>query len=278
MTHDGPHPALKVLIHLVCYLVALTMLMPFLWMLSASLKTNQEVFQWPPTLIPKTWVFKNYVLAWREAEIGRYFLNSTVVAITVTTVSLFFNALAGYTFAKLRFPGRDPLFFGLLCTMMLPAQVAVIFTYILIVKLGYAGTYQSLILPGLAGAFGIFYMRQAIHSIPNDLVEAARVDGMREFEIFLAVVLPLIRPALAALAIFTFLGAWNSFFWPLIVVDTPELKTLPLAIADLSGGQVVQSWPILMAAGTMIILPTIIVFIIFQRQFIEGIALTGMKG
>lgn len=272
-----PHPLLKLLIHMACYAAALSMLTPFLWMISASLKTNEEVFAWPPRLIPHVPIFKNYVIAWQQAHIGRYFFNSVVVSAVITVFSLFFNALAGYTFAKLRFPGRDKIFFGMLATMMLPMQVSVIFAYIIIVKLGYAGTYQSLIVPGLAGAFGIFYMRQSIAGIPNDLIDAGRVDGLSDFEIFLHLVLPLIKPALAALAIFTFVGSWNSFFWPLIVVDTPELKTLPLAVADLSSGQVIQSWPMLMAAATMLVMPMIVVFLIFQRQFIRGIAMTGLK-
>jgi len=253
------------------------MLMPFVWMISTSLKTNAEVFAWPPRLFPDTPVFKNYSLAWTEARIGQYFFNSVVVSAVVTGVSLFFNALAGFAFSKLKFPGRDKIFFGVLATMMLPMQVSVIFAYILVVKLGYAGTYQALILPGLASAFGVFYMRQCVAAVPNDLVDAGRVDGLTDFEIFLHIVLPLLRPALAALAIFTFVGSWNSFFWPLVIVDTPDLKTLPLAVADLSSGQVVQSWPILMAGATMIVLPMIFVFLLFQRQFIRGIAMTGMR-
>ncbi|MCG3198212.1 MAG: carbohydrate ABC transporter permease [Candidatus Omnitrophica bacterium] len=278
MKRTGPDPLTKAIIHLLCYGLALTMLVPFLWMLSASLKTNQEVFLWPPTLIPRSWEFKNYALAWEVAHIGRYFMNSLIVTAVVTTFSLFFNTLAGYCFAKLRFPGKNRVFLGVIATMMLPQQVAIIFAYLFIVRLGYAGTYQCLILPGLAGAFGIFYMRQSIQAVPDDLIDAARVDGLTPFEIFLWVVLPLIRPALSALGILTFLGSWNSFFWPLIVVDSAELKTLPLAVADLSAAQVVQSWPILMAAATLIITPSLLVFLIFQRQFIRGIAMTGLKG
>jgi multiple sugar transport system permease protein len=253
------------------------MLAPFLWMVSASLKTNEEIFVWPPRFLPATPMFSNYVMAWEKARIGRFFLNSTVVSAVVTAGSLFFNSLAGFAFAKLRFPGRDRVFFGLLMTMMLPAQVSVIFAYLLMVRLGYAGTYQALILPGLAGAFGIFYMRQSVASVPNDLMDAGRIDGLTDFELFLHIVMPLVRPALSALAIFTFVGSWNAFFWPLIVVDTPELKTLPLAVADLSSGQVVQSWPVLMAAATMVVMPMILVFLVFQRQFVRGIAMTGMR-
>jgi multiple sugar transport system permease protein len=274
---NEPRPAFKLLVHVLCYAAAFSMLVPFLWMVSASLKTNEEIFVWPPRLLPATPVFGNYAMAWEKARIGRFFANSLLVSTVVTCVSLFFNALAGFAFAKLKFPGRDRIFFALLMTMMLPAQVSVIFAYLLMVRLGYAGTYQSLILPGLAGAFGIFYMRQSVAPVPNDLVDAGRIDGLTDFEIFLHIVLPLIRPALAALAIFTFVGSWNAFFWPLIMVDKPELKTLPLAVADLSSGQVVQSWPVLMAAATMVVMPMILVFLVFQRQFVRGITMTGMR-
>ena len=272
-----PHPLAKFLVHIACYGAAFSMLTPFLWMVSASLKTNEEIFVWPPRFLPATPMFGNYVMAWEKARIGRFFLNSIVVSAVVTAGSLFFNSLVGFAFAKLRFPGRDRVFFGLLMTMMLPAQVSVIFAYLLMVRLGYAGTYQALILPGLAGAFGIFYMRQSVASVPNDLMDAGRIDGLTDFELFLHIVMPLVRPALSALAIFTFVGSWNAFFWPLIIVDTPELKTLPLAVADLSSGQVVQSWPVLMAAATMVVMPMILVFLVFQRQFVRGIAMTGMR-
>lgn len=270
-----PHISVKLAIHVICYAVGFSMLLPFLWMISASLKTNAEVFVWPPSLLPREPVFQNYTMAWKEAKIGRYFMNSVVVSCFVTIGSLFFNSLAGFAFSKLHFPARNKIFFTILGTMMLPMQVSVIFAYLLIVKLGYAGTYQALIVPGLASAFGIFYMRQSMAVVPNALIDAARIDGMTDFEIYMHIVLPLIRPALAALAIFTFVGSWNSFFWPLIIVDTPELKTLPLAVADLSSGQVVQSWPILMAGASMIVMPMILVFLVFQRQFIKGIAMTG---
>ena len=190
-----PHPLAKFLVHIVCYGAAFSMLAPFLWMVSASLKTNEEIFVWPPRFLPATPMFGNYVMAWEKARIGRFFLNSIVVSAVVTAGSLFFNSLAGFAFAKLRFPGRDRIFFGLLMTMMLPAQVSVIFAYLLMVRLGYAGTYQALILPGLAGAFGIFYMRQSVASVPNDLMDAGRIDGLTDFELFLHIVMPLVRPA-----------------------------------------------------------------------------------
>jgi multiple sugar transport system permease protein len=259
------------------YGLGFTMLLPFVWMVSASLKNNEEVFAWPPTFIPKTWVWSNYPRAWQVAEIGRYFQNSIIVAVAVTAFSVFFNALAGFAFAKFRFRGRDAVFMGILATMMLPGQVTLIVAYLLIARLGYTNTYQALIVPGLAGAFGIFYMRQAMKSVPDELIDAARVDGFTDFEIFYHVALPLIKPAVSALSIFTFMGSWNAFFWPLIVIDDKSLYTLPLAVNSLASQQVVQSWPLLMAATTMIVLPIIFVFLLFQRQFVRGVAMTGLK-
>lgn len=275
--HSEPHPLLKLLAHLMAYGLGFTMLLPFVWMVSASLKNNEEVFAWPPTFIPKTWVWSNYPRAWQVAEIGRYFQNSIIVAVAVTAFSVFFNALAGFAFAKFRFRGRDAVFMGILATMMLPGQVTLIVAYLLIARLGYTNTYQALIVPGLAGAFGIFYMRQAMKSVPDELIDAARVDGFTDFEIFYHVALPLIKPAVSALSIFTFMGSWNAFFWPLIVIDDKSLYTLPLAVNSLASQQVVQSWPLLMAATTMIVLPIIFVFLLFQRQFVRGVAMTGLK-
>jgi multiple sugar transport system permease protein len=272
-----PHPLLKLLAHLLAYGVGLTMLLPFAWMVSASLKNNEEVFTWPPTFIPQTWMWSNYARAWQVAEIGRYFHNSLIVAVAVTTFSVFFNALAGFAFAKFRFRGRDAIFLGILATMMLPGQVTLIVAYLIVSQLGYINTYQALIVPGLAGAFGIFYMRQAMMGVPNELIDAARVDGLTDFEIFCRIALPLLKPALAALSIFTFMGSWNGFFWPLVVIDDKTLYTLPLAVNSLASQQVVQSWPLVMAAATLIILPIICAFLLFQRQFVRGVAMTGLK-
>lgn len=275
--HSEPHPLLKLLAHLMAYGLGFTMLLPFAWMVSASLKNNEEVFAWPPTFIPKTWVWSNYPRAWQAADIGRYFQNSIFVAVAVTAFSVFFNALAGFAFAKFRFRGRDAVFMGILATMMLPGQVTLIVAYLLVARLGYTNTYQALIVPGLAGAFGIFYMRQAMQRVPDELIDAARVDGFTDFEIFYHVALPLLKPAVSALGIFTFMGSWNAFFWPLIVIDDKSLYTLPLAVNALASQQVVQSWPLLMAATTMIVLPIIFVFLLFQRQFVRGVAMTGLK-
>ncbi|MCL4197994.1 MAG: carbohydrate ABC transporter permease [Phycisphaerales bacterium] len=269
-------------IHLALYALALTMLLPFAWMISTSLKTRGEAINPSPTLLPSGWPWDwqwgNYAQAWETASLGRYYLNSLLVALVVTVLAGVHNALAGYALAKMRFAGRRAALTLMLLVMMLPAQVSFIFAYVICGWVGYVDNYQALIVPFLASAFGIFYMRQAISTVPDDLLDAGRLDGLRDFEIFLHLIVPSIRPALAALAIFTFIGSWNSFFWPLIVIDSDDLATLPLAVAALSSQYYTDSWPVQMAAATIITLPLIVVFLLFQRAFVEGVTLTGIKG
>jgi len=282
MKRDAPPALLRLLIHAVIYALALTMLLPFAWMLSTSLKDRAEALaaepRWLPTGWPWEWQWANYLDAWESAGLGRYYVNSIIVAAAITILSVAHNALAGYAFCKLRFAGRRILFAVLLATMMLPYQVYFIFAYVLCNWLGFIDNHQALIVPFLASAFGIFYMRQAIASVPDSLLDAGRIDGLTEFEIFWHVVLPAVRPAVAALAIFTFMFAWNNFFWPLVVIDTTEHFTLPLAVQALAMGLYVDSWPVQMAAATIITAPIILVFLLFQRRFVEGITLTGVKG
>lgn len=276
-----PSPLMRWGIHVVLYALALTMLVPFAWMISTSLKTRGEAINPSPTLLPSGWPWEwqwgNYSQAWETASLGRYYLNSLLVAAVVTALAGVHNALAGYALSKMRFAGRRAAFTLLLLVMMLPAQVSFIFAYVICGWLGYVDNYQALIVPFLASAFGIFYMRQAISTVPDDLLDAGRIDGFTDFEIFLHLIVPSIRPALAALAIFTFIGSWNAFFWPLIVIDSNDLATLPLAVAALSSQYYTDSWPVQMAAATIITLPLIVVFLIFQRAFVEGITLTGIK-
>lgn len=267
---------------LIVWICAATMLLPFLWMISTSLKTRREAIASEPTLLPLglpgNWQWGNYAEAWQIAQLGDFYVNSLIVALVTTLLAGAHNALAGFAFAKLRFAGRRTLFAALLITMMLPFQVYFIFAYIICGRLGYIDNYQALIVPFLATAFGIFYMRQAIESVPDDLLHAGRIDGMSDFGLFWHLVLPSIRQGVAALAIFTFMGSWNSFFWPLIVIDSNEMFTLPLAVNALAGQYYTDSWPVQMAAATIITAPVIIVFLIFQRAFVEGITLTGVKG
>lgn len=278
-------PALpvRVAVHVMVYLLAATMLVPFAWMISSSLKTDAEAIDVNRiALLPAgsitDWKWSNYLEAWQLAELGEVYLNSFIVAVVVTVLSVLHNALAGFAFAKLRMKGKRTAFVAMLMTMMLPYQVYFLFAYILCGWLGYVDHLHALIVPFLASAFGIFYMRQSIITVSDGLLDAGRVDGLTNFELFWNVVLPSIRPAIGALAIFTFMASWNNFFWPLIVIDSQENFTLPLSVAALSSGMYVQSWPVQMAAATIITLPTIFIFLIFQRVFVQGLALTGMKG
>jgi ABC-type glycerol-3-phosphate transport system permease component len=283
----APPWIVRLAVHAVVYALALTMLAPFAWMVLTSLRTPQQAIGsgrllpagWPWAWRPWEWQaqWQNYTAAWQAARLGQFYGNSLYVAVVLTVLSVLHNALAGFAFAKLRFRGRRPAFLLLLATMLLPYQVYFIFAYMLCVWLGYVNHYQALIVPFLATAFGIFYMRQAMFSVPDALLDAGRMDGLTDFELFWHLVVPSVRPALGALAIFTFMGAWNSFFWPLIVVDSDEVYTLPLAVAALASGLYVSSWPVQMAAATIITLPMILVFLVFQRGFVRGITLSGVK-
>jgi multiple sugar transport system permease protein len=232
---------------------------------------------WPPKLLTLPPVWSNYVDAWQIAPFGRYFLNTLIVAVTVTGFSLFLNSLAAYAFARLRFRGRDLLFMLLLATMMIPFQVTMIPTFLILKQFGWLDSYLGLTVPGFAGAFGIFMMRQFMLSVPEDLLDAARMDGCTEFRIYHQIMLPLCKPALATLAVFTFMGAWNDFMLPLLVVKSGDMRTLTLAVAALSSGLYVMSFPLMMAAATFIIVPVILVFLVSQRFFTRSIALGGLK-
>lgn len=257
---------------------ALMMAVPFLWMVLTSLKTDAEAFLFPPKPLPASPQWKNYADAMSIAPFGRFFFNSAVISICVTLGSLLLNSLAAFAFAKYPFRGRDVLFIALLATMMIPGQVTMIPSFLLLKHLAWLDTYTGLIVPGLASAFGIFFLRQSMLTIPDDYLDAARLDGASELSIYRRVALPLVKPALATLGVFTFLGVWNDFLGPLIVVKSEEMKTLPLAISALSAGHYVMSWPLLMAGASFVIVPVLIVYLLAQRYFIEGIAAGGLKG
>jgi multiple sugar transport system permease protein len=261
------------------YAAAATMLVPFLWMILTSLKTDAETAQ-PislSNLLPAAAQWSNYPAAVRAANLHLYYVNSIVVAVVTTVLAVAHNALAGYAFAKMRFAGKRILFWMTLATMMLPMQCFFIFAYLVSRRLGYIDNWPALIVPFLASGFGVFYMRQAIGSVPDALLEAGRIDGMGDFDLFWTIVRPITWPAITALAIFTFMFSWNNFFWPLIVIDSLEKKTLPLAVADLASGQYTQSWPVMMAATTILTVPLIVLFFFTQRAFVRGVALTGIK-
>lgn len=256
----------------------LMMVVPFLWMVLTSFKSDAEALAFPPRAFPEYFRWENYAEAWKIAPFGRFFFNSVVVSAAITAGSLLLNSLAAFGFAKYPFRGRNILFIGLLATMMIPGQVTLIPSFLLLKHLAWLDTYTGLIVPGLAGAFGIFFLRQAMLTIPDEYVDAARLDGASELAIFRQVALPMIRPAMATLAVFTFLGAWNDFLGPLIVVKSEEMKTLPLAISALSAGHYVMSWPLLMAGASFVVVPVLLVYLLAQRYFVEGVASGGLKG
>jgi len=259
-------------------LVGLAMLVPFLWMVLTSLRTDADAFAFPPKFLPLPLRFENYVAAWKIAPFARFFFNSIVVSVTITVGSLLINSMAAFGFAKYDFKGRNVLFLGLLATLMIPFQVNMIPTFLLLKQLRWLDSFPGLIVPGLAGAFGIFFLRQYMITIPDDYLDAARIDGASEYRIYARIIMPLAKPAVATLALFTFLGAWNDFLGPLIVVKSDEMRTLPLAISALSAGHYVMSWPLLMAGATFVVVPVLIVYLFSQRYVVEGIALGGLKG
>ena len=251
------------------------MVFPFLWMFSTSLKSGVDIYN--ISLIPKKATFDAYKYVLENTKFLSWFKNSLLIA-GITTISvLFFDTLVGYTFAKLEFKGKKFLFFLILSTLMVPTEMLIIPWYMMVNKFNWINTYWSLLFPGLTSAFGIFLMKQFFEGIPNDLLEAARIDGLSEFGIFWRAAVPLVKPAISALAIFTFLGNWNAFLWPVIAVDSPEIYTLPVGLA-LFSGEAYNQWNLVMAGATIATIPVLIVFLIFQKKIIEGIHLTGLKG
>jgi len=269
--------AKKVVLYTILTVIAVFMVIPFLWMLSTSLKEPGAVFKYPPEWIPKPIVFKNYVDAWNAVPFGRFFINSIIVAVCVTFGQVFTSSLAAYAFARLQFPGRDKLFLCYLATMMIPGQVTMIPVFILLKKLGWIDTYYALILPGMFTAYGTFMLRQFFLTIPKDLEEAAIIDGLNRWQIYWKIILPLSKPALATLSTFVFLGSWNDFMWPLIVTNSMEMKTLPVGLASFQG-LYTTDWTLLMAASMIVLAPVLLVYIFNQRFFTRGIVMTGLKG
>ncbi len=251
--------------------------LPLLWMASVSLMAPGEASNLPTPLLPAHPSLANYHELFARAGMGRYLFNSIAVAGAITVLSLLFNLMAGYAFAKLRFTGRERLFRGLLGALVIPAQVAMLPLFLLLKAMGLVNTYAGVVLPGLATIFGIFLVRQYARSIPDELLEAARIDGAGEGRIFVQIVLPLLRPVIATLAIVTFLAAWNDFMWPLIVLTGQEHYTLPLALASLSRGHAQDSeW--MMAGSVVTVLPVLLLFLALQRHYLRGLMFGAVKG
>jgi len=250
---------------------------PFLWMVSTSLKPPGAAFTFPPQWIPKQPTLVEYRVLFEKLNFVRSFFNSAVVAVSITLLGLFINSLAGFAFAKYRFPGREKIFTFLLASMMIPGQVAMLPLFLMLNKLGLLNNYLGLILPASASVFGIFLIRQFMLSIPDDLLDSARLDGCSDFGLYWRVMLPLTRPALATLAILTFMAAWNDFLWPLIVMTKESMYTLPVALANLSGEEHRTEYELLMAGAVVVIIPITVVFLAMQRYYISGITAGGLK-
>jgi len=267
--------------HALLYLLLIAgvvlVVLPFVYMLSTSLKSLNEVFATPVQWIPSELRWDNFSTAWREHPIERYFKNSIIVAVSVTFLNLLTCSLAGYAFAKFSFPGRNLMFGIVLATLMIPLASMIIPLFMVVKTLGWVDTYWGLILPAGTSAFGIFLMRQHMLTIPNDLIEAARLDGASEPRIFGGLILPMSKTALSSLAIFIFMWNWDSFFWPLLVTTNEKYRTLPLGIA-LFESSYGTNYPQLMAVALMAMLPVLIVFLVLQRNFIEALTMSGVKG
>lgn len=252
-------------------LVGVVFLLPFYWGVISSFRPAAQFFELPISFIPNPFSLENYQELFERSKFGRGLLNSAYLAIIAVILQVGFCSLAGYTFAKLRFPGRDRLFAGVLLTMMIPVGVGLIPNFIIMARINWIDTYLPLIVPGIANAFGIFWMRQICISIPDDLLDAARIDGAGEFSIFARIVLPLIRPALAALAIFVFLASWNDFLRPLVYLRSQENFTVQLWLSVLSRQGNVGQPALVMAGSVLATLPIVVMFAAFQRHFIAGL-------
>ncbi len=251
------------------------MVLPFIFMVSTSLEFNNEIYEL--SMFPQEPTLENYIFLFQETKFARWFFNSLLIA-TATTVSvLFFDSLVGYTLCKFRFRGRTIVFVAILSTLMIPTEMLIIPWYIMSRDFGWLNSYWGIMFPGMMTGFGTFLMRQFFESIPDDFLEAARIDGLNEFQIWWEVAMPLVTPALAALAIFIFLGNWTAFLWPLIVTNSADLFTIPIGFAAFSG-EFVTDWELIMTGATVATLPTLLVFIIFQKFIIRGVMLAGLKG
>ncbi|CAM4501130.1 multiple sugar transport system permease protein [Paenibacillus endophyticus] len=265
-------------LHVVLIIGACVMGLPFLWMILSALKDLSQVFVVPPKWIPEPFVWSNFKTSLTALPFGRAYFNSFYINVIVVFAQLITCSMAAYAFAKIRFPFREPLFILFLATMMVPGQVTIIPLYLMMKNFGWLDTHQSIIVPAaLLNAFGVFLLRQFFRGIPKEMEEAAIVDGANRFTIYTRIMLPLVKPALSALGIFTFLGMWNNFFYPLIFLNSPEQFTVPMML-NLYRGMYATDWTLMMAGASIALLPVLIVYMIGQRYIIEGVTLSGIKG
>ncbi|MGE5592612.1 MAG: carbohydrate ABC transporter permease [Betaproteobacteria bacterium] len=261
-------------LHILLMAGVVLMVFPFLWMLATSFKESAEVFN--ISLIPRKPTWENYRTLLESTQYLRWYLNSAIVAVITTVSEAIFDSMAGYGLAKIKFPGRGLILILILSTLMIPTEMLIIPWYMMFTRAGLVDTYWGIMLPGLVSAFGVFLMNQFMQGIPDDLLDAARIDGLNEFGVWWHVALHQVKPALAALCILVFLGNWNAFLWPVIVIESPAMRTLPVGIA-LFSGEAGPEWQLIMAAASLAVVPAVVVFAFFQKQIVQGIALTGMK-
>ena len=269
-------PLVAVALHAALGLIAAVTLLPLLWMVSASFMPTGEAAALPPRLLPSAPTLAHYRALFERLDVGRYAANSALVAGAVTAIGLLLNSMAGYAFAKFRFAGRDRLFRALLAGLVVPAQVTMLPLFLMLRRLGLIDTYAAVIIPGMASVFGIFLVRQYALGLPDSVLDAARIDGAGELRIYRTLVLRLCAPILVTLGVFTFMGAWNDFLWPLVVLADQARWTLPVALATLAGEHV-QDTELMMAGAVLTVLPVVVVFVALQSWYITGIMAGGVK-
>ncbi len=270
------------ILHFIGYIIlilgAISMFAPFLWLILTSFMSNTQIFSFPPEFIPKSLTADNYISTFRNIHVARYFFNSLIVSVITTIGQVIIAAMAGFAFAKLNFKFNEPIFLIILATMMIPPQVNIVPLFYIMKELHWIDTFQALIVPGLFGGFGIFLMRQWFKSMPDALLDAAKIDGCNHLQIFIKIALPLALPAIATLAIFTFITSWNSFMWPLIVTNSDSIRTLPVALASFKGSfRETIEWGQLMACAVITTIPAVGIFLLGQKYFIRGIMSAGVK-
>lgn len=278
MSRLGRKILTDIVLYTVLILISIFMILPFVWMLSTSFKLPQDIFGYPPRLIPENPTLNNYTYIFQEKNLLRILFNTIIIALSFTLLSLFFTALGGYGFAKFEFPGKKILFALLLATMIIPGAVMMVPSFVIMRELGWVDKFWPLIVPGAANAFGIFFFRQYISTINDELMDAARIDGASEFGIFWRIILPIIAPGMISLGLIFFMGSWNNYLGPLIYLKSPENWTITVAINALIGGAGLTYWGSQMAMSVISLIPLLIIFLIFQRRFVEGITAGAVKG
>lgn len=266
----------KALIYTVLTILSLIYVFPVLWVVLSSFKNESDLYLWPPAIIPPTFTLENFKVAFNEGNFGLYFWNSTLVTITSTFLLILVNTMAGFALAKYKFIGSTFLLVGFVSTLMIPLEVIMIPIFSVISSLGLYNSLWGIIIPPAATPTGVFLMRQYLLSVPDDLLEAARMDGASEWKIYYRIILPIAKPIIAVLAIFSFMWRWDDFLWPLIVISEPKKYTIQLAISNFIG-QYDVDWGSLLAMTTVTMIPVLVVFLIFQKQFVKGIATSGLK-